>query len=42
MTGKEPAAPDDVEMAALRTRLKVECDEIVAAGGSVDVPHEIP
>lgn len=42
VTGKEPLLPDDVEMAAMRKQLQKECDEIVAAGGVVDVPHEVP
>ncbi len=41
-TGKQPATPDDAEMAAMRAQLKKECDEIVAAGYEVDVPHEVP
>ena len=41
-TGREPATPDDDEQAAMRAQLKIECDEIVAKGGVVDVPHEIP
>lgn len=42
VTGKQPAVPDDDEMVAMRVQLKIECDEIVAKGGTVDVPHEIP
>jgi hypothetical protein len=41
-TGKSPAVPDDHEMKMMRAQLQLECDEIVAAGGVVDVPHEIP
>lgn len=42
VTGKEPLLPDDAEMAAMRKQLQKECDEIVASGGVVDVPHEVP
>jgi hypothetical protein len=41
-TGKPPAVPDDAEVASLRAQLKLECDEIRAAGFDVDVPHEVP
>ena len=41
-TGKKPATKDDAEMAAMRKQLEIECDEIVAQGGTVDIPHEIP
>lgn len=41
-TGKTPARPDTPEEAAMRVQLQKECEEIVARGGVVDIPHEIP
>ena len=42
VTEKKPAVPDTPELAALRAQLKKECDAIVAKGGTVDIPHEVP
>lgn len=41
-TGKTPARPDTLEEAAMRSQLTMECEEIVARGGEVEIPHEIP
>lgn len=42
VTKREPREPDTPELAALREKLQAECDEIVARGGTVMIPHEIP
>lgn len=42
VTGKMPNPPDTPEAAAMRVQLQKECDEIVAKGGVVDIPTEIP
>ena len=41
-TGKPAPFEESAEFAAMRAQLKIECDEIIAKGGTVDVPHEIP
>ena len=41
MTGKEPFLKSSAAD-AMREQLRKECAEIVAKGGIVEVPHEIP
>lgn len=41
-TKKPPPVADTPELTDLRARLQDECDEIIANGGIIDVPHEIP
>jgi hypothetical protein len=40
---KKPLTREDTaEEAAMRAQLTKECNEIVARGGVVDIPHEVP
>ena len=41
-TGKSPATADTPEQAEFRQKIESEVAEIIAKGGIVDIPHEIP